>query len=101
MDPARGGSVRVPPIDVDNVQVRPDPQAPLEYWRPERVPTNPGSGGGPYCLNWRDGYDTWRPERWGTTTSASGAWGTDRSSKVRLPRVSGFDPIPKTAGMDS
>ncbi|HKT03560.1 MAG TPA: hypothetical protein VJT31_28865 [Rugosimonospora sp.] len=60
VDPRRGGTVRVPPIDVDNVQLRADPDAPMRYWTPDRVPTNAGNGGGAYCLNWRYSYNTWR-----------------------------------------
>ncbi|MEN3307408.1 MAG: hypothetical protein V7603_3610 [Micromonosporaceae bacterium] len=60
VDPRRGGTVRVPPIEVDNVQVRPEPGTAMRYWTRDAVPTSQGSGDSRYCLAWRNGYDTWR-----------------------------------------
>lgn len=59
VDPRRGGTVRVPRIDVDNVQVQPEPGAAMRHWTPDAVPTSPGKGDGRYCLTWHEGYDTW------------------------------------------
>jgi hypothetical protein len=58
IDPLRGGSFNVPPIEVDNVQVKSDPTGTMRYWT-QSVPTTPGSGADSYCLNWQTPYDTW------------------------------------------
>ncbi len=57
VDPKHGGTVRVPPIAVDNVQLRRDERARLQFWA--GVPTDIGGNDGTYCLSWRNGYDTW------------------------------------------
>ncbi|HYN94316.1 MAG TPA: hypothetical protein VES42_10755, partial [Pilimelia sp.] len=59
VDPRRGGPpFPVPPVDVDNVQVKADPGGGLRYWR-EDVPTSAGGSHDRYCLTWRTHYDTW------------------------------------------
>lgn len=58
VDPAIGGSLAVPTVDVDNVQVR-DATGALRYWRADPVPTNPGEPTPDYCLTWQVSYDTW------------------------------------------
>jgi hypothetical protein len=58
IDPLRGGSLHVPPIEVDNVQVKSSPTGRMRYWT-RSVPTTPGSGADSYCLNWQASYDTW------------------------------------------
>jgi hypothetical protein len=60
VDPSRGGTVWVPAIQVDNVQVRAQPGAPLRYWTSSTVPTAPDAPGtAPYCVTWESGYDAW------------------------------------------
>jgi hypothetical protein len=60
VDPDHGGpGFPVPPIAVDNVQVKTAPQGDLHYWRAD-VATAPGGDTGRYCLDWQTRFDTWR-----------------------------------------
>jgi hypothetical protein len=59
VDPTLGGTVDVPPIEVDNVQVKSDPAGGMRYWTADGVPTSPGTGADAYCLTWQTAYDTW------------------------------------------
>jgi hypothetical protein len=59
VDPAAGTNIEVPPIEVDNVQLKPDPGAASEYWTDSTAPTTPGVGADSYCLTWQTRYDTW------------------------------------------
>jgi hypothetical protein len=59
VDPRLGGTVHVPPVKVDNVEVVPTPGRGPRFWT-GTVPTDPGGAGtDSYCLNWQTGYDTW------------------------------------------
>ena len=59
VDPRHGGpGFPVPPISLDNVQVKAAPAGDLRYWRDD-VPTAPGGAGGRYCVDWRARFDTW------------------------------------------
>jgi hypothetical protein len=59
VDPDRGGSgFPVPPIAVDNVQVKTDPRGGLRYWRDD-VATSPAIVAPRYCVDWRTRWDTW------------------------------------------
>lgn len=58
-DPKQPGSYSVPPIGFDNVQLKPDPQSALQYWRSATVPTSQGANPGTYCVTWQSRYDTW------------------------------------------
>lgn len=51
------GTVAVPRVTVDNVQVR-DGDA-VRYWREADVRTASGGGSGGYCLDWATRFDTW------------------------------------------
>ena len=69
VDPRRKGRIDLPPVTVDNVQLRPaDGRG--RYWRDD-VPTLTADGtqqrGGAFCLEWTTRYDTWRA---GTCPSA-------------------------------
>lgn len=57
IDPHRGGDYPVPPVAVDNVQIRSGDG--WRYWREPRVPTLAGSSAGAFCLDWQTHYDTW------------------------------------------
>jgi hypothetical protein len=59
VDPERGGAIPVPPVQVDNVQVRADPAGPGRFWDTD-VPTDPGTGTDSYCLTWQKSFDTWQ-----------------------------------------
>ncbi|WP_262384787.1 hypothetical protein [Actinoplanes teichomyceticus] len=64
VDASKPGLIQVPPVKVDNVQLRPPGGGPSRFWR-EDVGTltgvSPGqqqrSGG--FCLDWVTRYDTW------------------------------------------
>jgi hypothetical protein len=51
------GTVGVPRITVDNVQVRDGDTS--RYWREADVRTASGGGSGGYCLDWATRFDTW------------------------------------------
>jgi hypothetical protein len=51
------GTVGVPRIAVDNVQVRDGDTS--RYWREADVRTASGGGSGGYCLDWATRFDTW------------------------------------------
>jgi hypothetical protein len=57
VDPAKGGSVALPPSSFDNVQLR-DAAGGFQYWR-EPVATGVGESAGTYCLDWHTRFDTW------------------------------------------
>jgi len=61
-DPRRGARIDVPPVTVDNVQLRPAGGGGSRYWR-EDVQTVGGDGttqrSGGFCLTWATRYDTW------------------------------------------
>lgn len=57
-DPAVPGTVAIPPLSVDNVQLKPSPQAPLRPWNAD-VPTDPGADFATYCLTWRHPHHSW------------------------------------------
>lgn len=54
-----GSPIPVPPIQVDRVQVRDRPGAPLLPWRADRVSTVAPVVATDYCLTWADRYDSW------------------------------------------
>jgi hypothetical protein len=58
VDPARGGTIAVPPVRVDNVQLKRDPGGGMAYWN-QGVPTLSGVGADGYCLTFQLAYDTW------------------------------------------
>lgn len=62
VDGRRRGRIDVPPVTVDNVQLRPAGGA-ARYWR-EDVPTLTADAGpqrgGSFCLDWTTRFDTWR-----------------------------------------
>jgi hypothetical protein len=58
LDPARDGTIAVPPVDVDNVQLKADPDGRFEYWT-AAVPTDPGAAADGYCLGFQVPYDNW------------------------------------------
>ena len=57
VDPDRGGSYPVPPVAVDNVQLRSGDG--LRYWRDRRIGTLSGNSAGAFCLDWQTRFDTW------------------------------------------
>jgi hypothetical protein len=61
-DPRRGARIDVPPVTVDNVQLRPPGGGATRYWRDD-VPTLAGDSttqrSGGFCLDWTTRYDTW------------------------------------------
>jgi len=63
VDAKRPGRVGVPPVIVDNVQLRPAGGGPAQHWRSD-VATLTGDmtaqrlGG--FCLDWMNRYDTWK-----------------------------------------
>ncbi len=59
VDPKIGGTIKVPPIEVDNVGLKPDPGTATTYWTSDNVTTTPGTAGDGYCLNWQIRYDSW------------------------------------------
>ncbi|HWS33251.1 MAG TPA: hypothetical protein VN408_10970 [Actinoplanes sp.] len=64
VDPSRPTRLDMPPVTVDNVQLRPVGGGPARYWRDDvatRTGTAPGEQQrrGGYCLDWRTRYDTW------------------------------------------
>jgi hypothetical protein len=62
VDSSRPARVDVPPVTVDNVQLRPPDGGPARYWRDD-VDTQVGDQAqqraGGFCLNWVTNYDTW------------------------------------------
>jgi hypothetical protein len=58
VDPARDGTIPVPPVEVDNVQLKADTTSRFEYWT-DAVPTEPGAAADGYCLGFQVPYDTW------------------------------------------
>lgn len=58
VDPARGGEIQVPPVEVDNVQLKPDPSGRFGYWT-QTVDTAPGGDADGYCVTFDTPYDTW------------------------------------------
>jgi hypothetical protein len=64
VDDSRPTRVDVPPVTVDNVQLKPVGGGDSRYWRAD-VPTLTGTGpgepqrAGGFCLNWLNLYDTW------------------------------------------
>ena len=63
VDPSRPARVVVPPVTVDNVQLRPPDGGSARYWRDD-VDTQIGDQAqqraGGFCLDWVTRYDTWR-----------------------------------------
>ncbi len=61
VDTARRARITVPPVTVDNVQLRPAGGGAARYWREDvgtlTADTQPRAGG--FCLNWQTRYDTW------------------------------------------
>jgi hypothetical protein len=49
----------VPPVQVDNVQLKDGPTGAMTYWN-EKIATAPGLPSPNYCLTWIHPYDTWR-----------------------------------------
>ncbi|UQU64719.1 hypothetical protein COUCH_38300 [Couchioplanes caeruleus] len=62
VDSGRPARLKVPPVTVDNVQLRPADRGPARYWR-EDVDTLTGDVArertGGFCLDWITHYDTW------------------------------------------
>jgi len=62
VDSGRPSRIDVPPVTVDNVQLRPAGGGPAQYWRSD-VGTLTGDTTtqrlGGFCLNWVNRYDTW------------------------------------------
>jgi hypothetical protein len=62
VDKSRPARVEVPPVTVDNVQLRPPDGGVARYWRDD-VDTQIGDQAqqraGGFCLNWVTRYDTW------------------------------------------
>jgi len=58
VDPTRGGTIPVPSVEVDNVQLKPDPPGRFGYWT-DAVETAPGADADWYCVNFDVPYDTW------------------------------------------
>jgi hypothetical protein len=58
VDPTRGGSISVPPVEVDNVQLQPDPSSGMQPWN-GGIATVPGAATDGYCLAFQLPYDTW------------------------------------------
>ncbi|HEU4422388.1 MAG TPA: hypothetical protein VFR67_07585, partial [Pilimelia sp.] len=59
VDPRHGGrGFPVPPISLDNVQVKTHPGGGLRAWR-ETVATEPAASGKRYCVDWRTHFDAW------------------------------------------
>ena len=58
LDPARDGTIPVPPVDVDNVQLKADPTSRFQYWT-AAVATDEGEAADGYCLGFQVAYDTW------------------------------------------
>lgn len=54
-----GPAIPVPPVTVDQVRVRDEPDRPLQPWRADRVPTGSREPGPDYCLAWQHRYDSW------------------------------------------
>lgn len=57
-DPAHPGTLTIPPLTVDDVALKPAPDAPLAPWNAD-VPTDPGAAFATYCLTWQRPYTTW------------------------------------------
>jgi len=61
VDPAKGGTLPLPPSSFDNVQLR-DADGAFRYWREDGVPTGVGESASTYCLGWITRFDTWSAE---------------------------------------
>jgi len=59
VDPVHPGSIAVPPVQVDNVGLKPDPKDPPQPWS-DAIPTAAGDGADGYCLDFVVPYSTWR-----------------------------------------
>jgi len=60
VDPARGGSLRVPMVGLDSVSVSAYPGAPDRPWAAPAVASQPGTDIGGYCVDQHDGWRRWR-----------------------------------------
>jgi hypothetical protein len=62
VDSGKAARIDLPPVTVDNVQLRPAGGGPARYWRDD-VATLTGDAaqqrGGGFCLDWTNRYDTW------------------------------------------
>ena len=62
IDPRKAARLAVPPVTVDNVQLRPAGGGPGRYWREDVDTLTDGAAqerSGGFCLDWRTRYDTW------------------------------------------
>jgi hypothetical protein len=61
VDPRRSARIDVPPVTVDNVQLRPAGGGTAQYWRGDvnTLTADPAQRSGGFCLNWVNRYDTW------------------------------------------
>jgi hypothetical protein len=99
VDSGRPARVDVPPVTVDNVQLRPAEGGAARFWR-EDVPTltggDPGqqqrSGG--FCLNWVTRYDTWTAGDCGDDLAAPGRAAPATTPSTTPPTT---PPAPPTA----
>ncbi|GAA1362718.1 hypothetical protein [Catellatospora chokoriensis] len=57
-DPADPGTVTIPRLAIDNVQLKAAPDGSLRPWNAE-VPTAPGADFATYCLDWLRPYTSW------------------------------------------
>ncbi|MEV0456232.1 hypothetical protein [Catellatospora methionotrophica] len=57
-DPADPGTVAIPRLAIDNVQLKSAPTGPLRPWNGD-VPTVPGADFATYCLDWQRPYTSW------------------------------------------
>jgi hypothetical protein len=90
VDDGRPTRVDVPPVTVDNVQLKPAGGGDIRFWRAD-VPTLTGSGpgeqqrSGGFCLNWINPYDTWTA-------------GDCDTGGLLITKPAAPSPTPKTAG---
>jgi hypothetical protein len=62
VDSGKPARIDVPPVTVDNVQLRPAGGGPARYWRDDVATLTGDAGqqrGGGFCLDWANPYDTW------------------------------------------
>lgn len=61
VDTARRARITVPPVTVDNVQLRPAGGGASRYWRDDvsTLTADPQPRAGGFCLTWQNRYDTW------------------------------------------
>jgi hypothetical protein len=59
VDPTHDGRIAVPPVEVDNVQLKSDPDGGFRYWT-DAVDTAQGTGADGYCLEFHVPYDAWQ-----------------------------------------